>query len=393
MGIAPHKRTTEQRGRGGFFKQTASCLAERRVLLMYVHEHSGHHQAALALQKAFEAQSSPRARILLVDALRFMHPFLERLIRHTYLEIVKKKPDLWEYLYDNPRLVKSTIKIRQAVGRSHSKRLESLLSGFKPTEVVCTQAFPCGIISDFKATHPFRAPLYGVLTDYLPHSYWLMDHVDRYFVPCEEAKGHLMAHGVSGKRILITGIPIDSRDLARSRRSAAARPGEPVVLVMGGSQGLGPIEKIVRALEDLSESFEITILTGKNKKLFTKLKSLKKDFHKKVHPVAYTENIRPYFQSAAVLITKPGGLTIAQALASKIPVIFIDPIPGQEANNASILLKHRAALEAQSEKEAAWHTAQLLKFPDKARAIKKNMETLARPNAARDIAKQILNSG
>ncbi len=140
---------------------------------MYIHEHSGHHQAAIALEKAFRDQRPLRVQCLLVDALRYTHPILEKFIRRTYLEIIKKNPQVWEYLYDNPLVLKSTLKLKKAVQQAHSRRLEKLISKFDPTDVVCTQAFPCGIISDFKTTRDFKAPLYAVLTDYLPHSYWL----------------------------------------------------------------------------------------------------------------------------------------------------------------------------------------------------------------------------
>ncbi len=360
---------------------------------MYIHEHSGHHQAAIALEKAFRDQRPLRVQCLLVDALRYTHPILEKFIRRTYLEIIKKNPQVWEYLYDNPLVLKSTLKLKKAVQQAHSRRLEKLISKFDPTDVVCTQAFPCGIISDFKTTRDFKAPLYAVLTDYLPHSYWLKENVARYFVPCKEAKERLIAMGVFETHISITGIPIEAAPANPKTKIAAfsKEKATPLILVMGGSQGLGPIEKIVLELDCLEENFEIIVLTGKNKKLFGQLNHLKKKLLKKLRAIAYTENVMPYFKLASVLVSKPGGLTIAQALASKVPLIFINPIPGQEANNAFFLLKNQAALEARSEKEVAQHVGQLLRFPAKMRLMKRNMGRLAYPAAASDIVRQILN--
>ena len=362
-------------------------MNERRVLLMYVHEFSGHHQAARALEKAF-VFAAPGTRCLLVDAVRITHPILERLIQRAYLQIIKKKPDLWEYLYDNPRVLKSTASLRHSVQKNYSNKLDRLLKDFRPTDVVCTQAFPCGIFSDYKSVRHFKAPLYAVLTDYLPHSYWLAGNVERYFAASPEAGDKLAADGAPRERISVTGIPID---FPQKRGEIAARRGALRVLVMGGSQGIGPLEKVILSLDQLKENFEMTVLTGRNRKLFKKLSRLDTTLRKKTFFAGYTENILRHFQSADLLISKPGGLTIAQAMAYGLPLIFIDPIPGQEARNAAYLTAHKAALEARSEKEAAALVSDLLRSPEKIESLKKKMALLARPAAAADIAKQILS--
>ena len=117
-------------------------MPDKRVLLMYIHEHSGHHHAALALEKAFKAVR-PRTQCLLVDELHYTHPFLNRLIKTTYLEIIRKRPEVWEHLYDNPWVLKNTQTLRQSIHKSHSRKFKALLSDFRPNAIVCTQAFPC----------------------------------------------------------------------------------------------------------------------------------------------------------------------------------------------------------------------------------------------------------
>ncbi|MBI4432737.1 MAG: hypothetical protein HY592_04555 [Candidatus Omnitrophica bacterium] len=358
-----------------------------RILLMYVHEYSGHHHAALALEKAFRA-IQPRSECLLVDALRYTHPLLEGLIRRTYLEIIKKRPEVWEHLYDNPWVVQNTQKMRRHIHDSDSGKLSKLLSEFKPDAVVCTQAFPCGMVAAYKTKHAAALPLYGVLTDYFPHSYWVLDHVTHYFVPCEEAKTRLYENGIFERRISVSGIPVEG---LRDRHSRRARSGTPKVLVMGGSQGLGPIEKIVMALDRNNEAFDIIVTTGKNQKLFKTLQKYHKTARKNIQVLSYESNVPELMAQASILVTKPGGLTITQAMNAGLPIVFIDPIPGQEAQNASFLLKHKAALEAKSVSEVALFTAQLLRFPAKMEAMKKSMTRLARPDASIRIARSILS--
>ncbi len=358
---------------------------------MYIHERSGHHHAALALEKAFKAVDE-QTQCLLVDELRYAHPILERLIRTTYLEIIRKNPKVWEYLYDNAWVLKNTRSLRQAIHRSHSKKFKKLLEDFRPEAIVCTQAFPCGIVSDFKATYGYPAPLYGVLTDYLPHSYWVMDRVDRYYVPTEEAKKNLAENGVFENRISVSGIPIDPAFAAKNGAGRRAQK-IPHVLIMGGSQGMGPLERIVAVLDKTKEPFEMTVVTGENERLFRKFTRRAARYRKKVKVLSYVENVAELMRGATLLISKPGGLSIAQALASELPVIFIKPIPGQEAKNASILLEHRAAIEARSEEEAGLFVSELLGSPAKIRSMKLSMARLARPDAALRIARSILSGG
>lgn len=364
-------------------------MAQKRILLMYVHEYSGHHQAALALGRAFR-RVDPKVKCEWVDALRYAHPILERLLQRTYLQIVRKRPQVWEYLYNNPSLVKSTQRLRRLIHRFHSQKLRNLLDGFKPGAILCTQAFPCGIVSDYKAAHQDPVLLYGVLTDFLPHAYWALEHVDGYFVPSQDAKEKLREDGVDPHRISIAGIPIDG---------SFNRPGPgiprriPLVLIMGGSQGIGPIEKIVEELDRLPEDFEMAVVAGKNKPLYRKLAKNLKNFRKKLDLSTYTDRMADLMKSAALLVSKPGGLTIAQALALRLPVIFIDPIPGQEQKNASFLLQHRAAIQARSEREVAFFVRQLLRTPAKIAAMKKNMRPLACPDAAERIARWVLAKG
>ncbi len=360
----------------------------KRVLLMYIHERSGHHKAALALEKAFHRED-PSVKCLLVNEPRYIHPILDKLIHNTYLEIIRKTPEVWEYLYDNPKVLKNTIRLRQAIRRSHSVKFKKLLDNFKPDAIVCTQAFPCGIAAEHKTSFGYPAPLYGVLTDFLTHSYWLLGEVDRYFVATEEAKRILTENGIFEDRITVSGIPIDP-SFCEKKTTSGQNAKAPVVLVMGGSQGLGPIEEIVRALDKVSEHFEMVVAVGQNKGLFKRLGRLKKLLRKKLTVHAYLEDVAESMQNAFLLISKPGGLTVAQALALRLPIIFIDPVPGQESKNASLLLKHRAAIEAKSGEEAALFVSQLLGAPAKMELMKKNMALIAHPDAAVKIAKHVL---
>ncbi|MBI4353316.1 MAG: glycosyltransferase, partial [Candidatus Omnitrophica bacterium] len=197
----------------------------------------------------------------------------------------------------------------------------------------------------------------------------------------------LRERGVASDKIFVTGIPVD----VFNRENHDASSNVPLVLVMGGSQGIGPLEKIVDVLDDLKPPFEMAVVAGKNKRLYRRFQKRADRFKKKVEPFGYTQEVPRLMRRAALLVSKPGGLTTAEALALGLPIIFIDPIPGQEAKNAALLLKYGAALEARSAEETGALVERLFQEPRRMEAIRKQMALLARPDAALAIAQQVLD--
>src|SRR3989338_1435470 len=203
-------------------------MLKKRILLMYVHEYSGPHRAALVLEKSFKALY-PKTECQVIDALRYAPPVLEPFDRRTYLQIIKRSPEVWERLYDNPWVLKNAENLRRAIHQSDSHKFKRLLDQFHPDAVVCTQAFPCGVMSHYKSSFGYSIPLYAVLTDFSPHSYWILNEVDRFFVATNEAKEWLCENAVLRGRISVTGIPID---LSFSHKAPSkARTIPPLVLI------------------------------------------------------------------------------------------------------------------------------------------------------------------
>ncbi len=176
----------------------------KRILIMYITPHSGHHQAAQAVEEGIK-RVYPTTEILNIDAFNYTNPILEKVINRSYIGIIKRRPEVWEYLYDNPVIFHKVKKWRQLIHRFNSPKLRYLLDNFKPDAVICTQAFPCGMIADCK---PADIPLIGVLTDYMPHSYWLNERVDFYVVSSEKSEQRLKQGGIEEERIKTLGIPV-----------------------------------------------------------------------------------------------------------------------------------------------------------------------------------------
>ncbi len=369
-------------------------MRKKRVLIMYAPSDSGHHQAAMAIEKAI-GELDPGCEVLTLDTLRYTSPVLEKVVIKTYMGMIKTTPELWDYLYDNPKIVKMSEGIRELIHRFNLAKLKTLLDGFQPEVVACTQAYPCGVMADYKKIHRSSIPLVGVLTDYAPHLYWIYDGIDKYVVPSEYAGTRLTEGGVERSRIILLGIPIDPKFRNKADRFQIMKrlkldPSIPTILVMGGGQGMGPIKKVVNRLDKVGLSFQILVVAGKNRPLRDYLKHRKPKFNKRVRVLGYVENVDELMEVSSLIVTKPGGLTTAEALAKGLPMIIINPIPGQETRNTQFLLKIGVARKADNEPHVARLVEELLRDPSKLGQMRGKAKDSGQPDSAILTAKFLL---
>ena len=365
----------------------------KKILLLYISEHSGHHCAATAIEKALHSLDDS-VETLNLNSFNYTNPILEKVINRAYMGVVKRKPEIWEYLYDNPRVLRNTQKLRDMFHRFNTGKLKPLLDEFAPSAIVCTQAFPCGMVADYKRSYGLATPLVGVLTDYAPHSYWIYNNVDRYIVPSKETGKKLEDNGIEAARIMSFGIPIEPKFRDQNKDGKALRnelrldPGKPCVLVMGGTQGLGPIKDMVRTLDRSALDIQLVIVCGTNKKLYRGLERAR--FRKKVAVLSYVSNIDELMDISDLIITKPGGITTAEAMAKGLPMLIVHPLPGQEAMNTRFLLNEGVAVKAESPEDVTVILEELLYNKNKLADMKRKALLLSKPSSSTDIARMIL---
>ena len=369
-------------------------MAKKNILLLYISEDSGHHCASLSIERSLCA-IDPDTKTLNINSFNYTNPILERIINTTYMSVIKRTPEIWDYLYDNPKVMKSVHKLRDIIHRSNTGKLKMLLDEFKPDGVICTQAFPCGLIADYKKTFNVNIPLIGVLTDYAPHSYWIFDKVDRYIVPSMETGKKLIDNGVDPDRIMPYGIPIDAKFQHSPSKEGIFRklslgPDLSTVLIMGGTQGLGPIKELVTLLDRSGLPLQMIIACGTNKRLFRWLHARKRNFKKKTAILSFADNIDELMHISTVIVTKPGGITTAEALARGLPMLIVNPLPGQEAMNTRFLLNEGVAVRGQNPTDVVIVLEELLYNKNKLKIMSDKAKSLSKPNSAVAIARLML---
>jgi processive 1,2-diacylglycerol beta-glucosyltransferase len=369
-------------------------MAEKRVILMYISEVSGHHSATLAIEKAIKLLDN-KIELLNINIFHYTNPYSEKWVNWLYMSGIKNFPWIWDYLYDNLKIKRIIDKLKIIVHRLNLPKLKVLFDEFKPQVIVCSQAYPCGMVADYKKFYNSDIKLIAVLTDYVPHSYWIYDTVDYYIAPSLEIKERLIHKGVTEEKIKVLGIPIDPEfSKIVSKEEVIKKMGLdynlPKILIMGGGHGLGPIETIIESLENLEMKLEIIVVTGINKKLYYKLKNKINNSKHKIILLGFVNNISELMSISDLIITKPGGITTAEALSKNLPMIIVEPIPGQEANNADYLIKKKAAVLAEKPHMVKDILKDLLLNKEKLDSMRQVIKQISKPNSSLEIAKLIL---
>ncbi|MFC1667898.1 glycosyltransferase [Chlamydiota bacterium] len=369
----------------------------KKFLILYISETSGHHTTATAIETGLQLFSKDSVSIQTVNALYYLYPYFEKVIMKAYMGVVKKAPDIWEYLYDNHKVKDKLSGWRERTHRRNIPKIFELIMAKRPDVIICTQAYPCGILNAFKKMYGFDFELYAVVTDYVAHSYWVFDSVDHYIVPTEEVKEQLMSKGVLEERIKCFGIPLMPRfykkhDLFETKLRYGINNGDKVVTIMGGGQGLLPMKKIIKELDSLSFRLHIIAIAGKNEKLYDSLLALKKKIQHKISVLGYITAVPQIMEISDILISKPGGVTITEALVKELPMVIVRPLPGQEAKNTEFLIKNNIAIKIDSIEELSGMLTNLFAHENKIEQMKDAMRLLRNPRSLQLLTSLILGN-
>ena len=345
----------------------------------------------MAISKSLK-RLMPDADVMSINGFGYNYPILESIINTAYMSVIRHTPKIWDYLYDNPRVVKRSKNLRRFLNKSSHDKLEKLFRDFPADTVVCSQAFPCGMVADYKITTKRKLTVVGVLTDWAPHSYWIHEGVDHYVVPSEDTKERFVRKGVPPHKIHVFGIPIrytfaEKLDKDLVRKDLGLALDVPTVLIMGGGQGLGKMKGAVKSLMASQQAIQIIVVAGANAKLFRWLSKISKRSSKKIIAYDYANNVPELMEAADMIVTKPGGMTTSECLAKGLPMVIISPLPGQEARNTDFLLEKGIAIHVHDIKDLADEVEILLKSPERLKAMARAARENGKPHAADHIAR------
>ena len=323
------------------------------VLLLSAPIGSGHRLAAEALKQGLS--NNPEVEVVHGNVFDFFPHFLGSTFLRCYLWILGCCPWLYELAYKWGNSQGGSLWLRGLINRSLAWLGGGYLRRVQPDAVIATHATPAGIMCYYKQKHP-EVFLGAVVTDFTVHKWWLCEGVDAYFVADARLKERITVPA----QVEAFGIPVrqelQGNDYAACRAQYGWDKEEKVCLVMGGGEGLLPMEEMLAALTAAHiDKLRLVAITGHNEKLAHKLQQRFAGHTTKssseANPVevyGFRQDVPQMLAGADMIITKAGGLTCAEVLASGLELLLYKPLPGQEQGNANFLQAYYGASVCQS---------------------------------------------
>jgi processive 1,2-diacylglycerol beta-glucosyltransferase len=373
---------------------SAPTPSRPRVLILSASVGSGHVRAAKAIESAFNI-SYPQVAVTHVDVLQLTNGPFRKVYGAGYFRAAQRAPRLVGMLYDfldHPGEAGATTPARHAFERLNFHRLKRLLAAQQWDLVINTHFLSAAMIAYLRRGGIVDFPHVTVVTDYDVHGMWIQQPCERMFVSTEEAKINAVAEGVPAEQLSVTGIPIDplfaeKRDRAAIIAQLGLNPHRPIVMQMAGGFGVGSIEKIHQMILDVEQPIQIIAVAGKNEAVRETLTSMPAPSRHSRTILGYTTQMHELLCAADVLISKPGGLTTSECLASGCAMIIAEPIPGQEDRNADFLLESGCALKVNNLASLTLKLQSLLADPSRLAEMRQKARQSGKPRAAFDVAK------
>ena len=317
----------------------------RQVLILSAPIGAGHMLAARAIRERIAAEYD-HVDVVEATAFDFLPWNIGQVFLRVYLSILRLCPWLYQAAYRWGNQQNGSLIVRDCLNTWLAKRAEKWLRGQHPSCIICTHATPAGIACAWKRKYKQSVPLYGIVTDYVVHSWWIYNEVNAYFVAHEQVKAALAARLQPHQKVYVSGIPIRGGfahpvDRNTFREQQNLPQGTFVCLLMGGGNGLLPMAELIECCCKITQ-VHVVAITGGNKDLYEQLLPYSA---KNITVLGLVNNIWDWMNAADLLVSKAGGVTAAEALAMGLPLAFYRPLPGQEMGNVRFLEKIGAAVQ------------------------------------------------
>ena len=373
------------------------------ILLFYASYGSGHLSAATAIEQ-YIRENYPDAKTLKIDCVEYINKSINKISTSAYKSIILKTPVLWGQVY---KLLKNDtiLDITQFSNRFMAKKIFTLFEDFEPDLVISCHPLGGQITSFLKSHKKTNCKLATVMTDFASHKQWLIgkDYTDYFFVSNIEMKTSLISEGIYPNKIYVSGIPIspnfyknyNKENIYKSLNIEKNKKN--IIFFGGGSLGLSSSSNIqailISLLQATDESHQIIIISGKNQKLYNDFqKTINNTYHKsQIKLIDFTTELPELLPITSFVITKPGGLTITECISTNVPIILINPIPGQEKENAQYISDNKMGIWIKTNKPTSEYFQEIFNDTKLIEKIKENQKKYSHINSTKNICDILIN--
>lgn len=369
----------------------------KKIIIFYAKFGGGHLSAARSIKEVLDSNYE-NLDVELIDFMEYSNKALNKITTGAYSEMAKKAPRTWGRLYWKSQ--KGPLAhISTASNKMLSIKLSRLLNEKNPDLIISVHPFSSQICGYLKKHNKLNVSVATVMTDFASHDQWLVfnEYIDYFFVAHEGMKKQLNEKGIPNDKIFATGIPISTRFLLNYDKNViiddfGLSPNKKTVLFFGGGEfGLGKNHtlNIFKAFINTCHNIQIIAISGKNSKMKTAFEDLVIENNKQdsVKILEYTNKVPELMSISDLVVTKPGGLTTSESLASFLPIIVINPIPGQEEENAKYLTNNHSAIWIKKDDNVEQILDNLFSNPNILNDMKEHSKSISKRNATFDICK------
>ena len=369
-----------------------------RVLILSCNTGGGHNACADAMHHAFTEWGH---RCDIADALQFVSDKLSKIVAWGHTAIYRHVPGLMRVGYDfaekHPELLHDDAAVYKLLTGGTEQLHDLILQGNYDT-VVCAHIFAGLLLGKMQKEYPTPLKTALVATDYTCSPGTANSELDCYFIPAASLMGEFVTQGVPEDRIVPSGIPVqkgfyEPADKQKAKAALGISPEHSHLLMMCGSMGCGPLEKLTRLLsQGMDETMELSIVCGTNEKLYAELTEAFKDCRNiRIH--GFVKDMVAMMDSADLCLTKPGGLSTTEAAAKRLPMVFVDTVAGCEEYNLQYFTALGGAVTADTPEELAQLCLELMRSESRRMQMVTALETLSRQNAAECICRTMCTNG
>ena len=366
-----------------------SVYERPHILFLFSDTGGGHRSATEAIIEGLNLEFGDQVTTEMVDVFKEYAPPPLQHVPELYPKMVRV-PRAWGLGYHlsdgNTRARLITAGAWPYVRRSIRRLVNQ-----HPGDLIVSM-HPLTIAPVLRALGESHSPFITVVTDLVTtHAFWYHRGTDLCIVPTEAARQRALIFGLKPEQVRVIGLPVAERFCRPpgNREELRERLGwpkeRPVILLVGGGEGMGPLERTAHAIAASCSQAALVVIAGRNRSLKARLESQKWAIPTLIY--GFVREMPDFMRAADILVTKAGPGTISEALIAGLPMVLYSRLPGQEDGNVSYVVSEGAGYWAPQPEQIVTVLQAWIQNPGKRLKAAEACRRLARPQAARQIAR------